>query len=361
MRHSVIGQAGGSRFVPLRPDFVLICDGNPCAALLLAVFDWRCAQAANASEGDVMLAWVPASMPWLSSWLADSFGERAMKTGLELLVEAGFVDRRQVKGRDRTYEYRLNSHAVICRLEELHPGGFQADVCSDVAGASLGSEEPKERTKEPGATSAPDGPSSPSPTLPGLDPAPTQPKGGAARGDADEVWEHYVEVMQPRRTDLMPQERSLINGALKVATKDELKFAITGCSCSPHHMGKNDRRKKYNALSQIIKGKQGGKTQREQIDMMIGYAESAGKTRTTVAGSGDTLTTRQLIDHAPPLLAPKVKQRVQDILTARRHPDRDGAIDWGAKAERMMLEDFKVRPIFDGQGEDTLITGWERA
>lgn len=353
MRHSVIGQAGGSRFVPLRPDFALICDGNPCAALLLAVFDYRAAQDANEFT---QTPWVRATVPWLSGWLADTFGERAIKTGLELLVERGFVERRQRDGLDRAYEYRVSLHAVNRRLGGERMSVDQDDIRTDVAGASRCSEEPKEKNQQSAGED-----SSPSPTLPGLDPAPTQPKGGAAKGDADEVWEHYVEVMQPRRTDLMPQERSLINGALKVATKDELKFAITGCSCSPHHMGKNDRRKKYNALSQIIKGKQGGKTQREQIDMMIGYAESAGKTRTTVAGSGDTLTTRQLIDHAPPLLAPKVKQRVQDILTARRHPDRDGAIDWGAKAERMMLEDFKVRPIFDGQGEDTLITGWERA
>lgn len=83
------------------------------------------------------------------------------------------------------------------------------------------------------------------------------------------VWGCYVETMAPRRTDLLPAERKIIKDALKAATANECCMAIIGCSRSAFHMGDNDRKRKYNRLSQILKGRQGKETTRERIDYFI--------------------------------------------------------------------------------------------
>lgn len=91
-----------------------------------------------------------------------------------------------------------------------------------------------------------------------------------------EVWQHYVAVMKPRSAGLDPQQRATIREALKVGTLTELKRCIDGCAASDFHMGKNDRRKKYNSLTQILKAKRGGRTVREQIDFFLDLAEKSG-------------------------------------------------------------------------------------
>lgn len=91
------------------------------------------------------------------------------------------------------------------------------------------------------------------------------------------VWDHYCEVHQPRNKGLDPQARAIIRDALRVATVTECNGAIDGCFASRFHMGDNDRRKKYNALSQILKGKRGGRTTREQIDFFLEIAEKSGR------------------------------------------------------------------------------------
>lgn len=93
-----------------------------------------------------------------------------------------------------------------------------------------------------------------------------------------EVWAEYVRVMSPRDAGLHEQERKLIRDALKVATIEECKSAIRGCAASDFHMKRGPRTgsRKFNRLSDILKGKRGGKTTREQIDMFLEIAEKAG-------------------------------------------------------------------------------------
>lgn len=91
------------------------------------------------------------------------------------------------------------------------------------------------------------------------------------------VWGHFVSVMKPRNDAPDDEQRKIIKSALDVATVAECKRAIDGCSMSQFHMGQNDRRKKYNRLSNILKGKRNGKTTREQIDMFLEIAESGGR------------------------------------------------------------------------------------
>ena len=96
-----------------------------------------------------------------------------------------------------------------------------------------------------------------------------------------EVWDHYVAVMSPRRTELDKESVEIITAALKVATVEECNQAIDGCAASPFHMGQNDKRRKFNGLSQILKGKRAGGprstavTTRERIDFFIDIAEKA--------------------------------------------------------------------------------------
>ena len=118
--------------------------------------------------------------------------------------------------------------------------------------------------------------------LPDLNPH-GEPAGEKKEADAskevdpiEDVWTTYVEVMEPRRRELDPESRRIIRDALKVADVAELKRAIVGNKASSFHQGANDRGKKYNALSQILKGKRGGRTTREQIDFFIEIADKSG-------------------------------------------------------------------------------------
>jgi hypothetical protein len=101
------------------------------------------------------------------------------------------------------------------------------------------------------------------------------PKGLSAA--IDEVWASYVIAMRPRNTTAGPEERKIINEALKVATVAECKGAIEGNRSSAYHQGENDRRRKYNSLSQILKAKQGRYTTRERIDFFLDLARTPPK------------------------------------------------------------------------------------
>jgi hypothetical protein len=112
--------------------------------------------------------------------------------------------------------------------------------------------------------------------------------GGTGEGETDaarspgeqieHVWAHYVETMKPRKRDLDEQTRTMIRAALKVATEVECCDAITGCSKSSFHMGRDPqtRGRSFKTLSHILKGKRGGRTIREQIDFFIDVAERHG-------------------------------------------------------------------------------------
>lgn len=97
-----------------------------------------------------------------------------------------------------------------------------------------------------------------------------------ARDVPASIWAHYVAVMKPRGKLLDPQTRKVINDALKVASEQECVGAISGCAASSFHMGENDRRRKYNQITQILKGKRGGQTTRERIDFFLDLAEKSG-------------------------------------------------------------------------------------
>lgn len=151
----------------------------------------------------------------------------------------------------------------------------------------------------------------------------------------------YVEVMEPRggMTAMGAEERRIVRDALKVATVDECCRAIRGCAASAFHMGQNERHRKYNRLTQILKGKRGGKTTREQIDMFLDIAEKAG------LQSGNT--------SADPS---RVAQAKREVLDGWEFPHDAGAVERAQRA-RVWLEQHGVKVETGANGRPTF--RWE--
>jgi hypothetical protein len=104
-----------------------------------------------------------------------------------------------------------------------------------------------------------------------------EPGRSSERENIDHIWTHYANLMHVRRPRNADDVR-IIRGALAVATPAECRLAIYGCSRADFHMKRGDSEgrsgPKYNKLSQILKGKRGGKTTREQIEMFVEIARA---------------------------------------------------------------------------------------
>jgi hypothetical protein len=140
----------------------------------------------------------------------------------------------------------------------------------------------------------------------------------------DAVWAAYVEEMAPRRSDLDPESRRIIRDALKLADVEECKRAIVGCRASAFHMGENDRRKSYNALSQILKGKRGGRTTREQVDFFIEIADKSGAARAGVPSADPFKVQRAKADVIAAWEFPNDDRVAESARTAREWLARHG-------------------------------------
>lgn len=135
-----------------------------------------------------------------------------------------------------------------------------------------------------------------------------------------EVWKHYVAVMKPRHTGLDAQTRAVIREALKVATVAECKGAIDGCATSDFHMGKNEHRRRYNSPSQVLGGKRGRRTVRENIDFFLDLGQKSG-----------------LQPGVPSALNERVRRAKRAVLDAAEFPGDVHVVEQGRKA-RVWLE-----------------------
>lgn len=151
----------------------------------------------------------------------------------------------------------------------------------------------------------------------------------AAGPDSDPalaVWTTYVEEMKPRNAALDPETRKHINNALKVASVVECQDAIRGCKSSGFHMGQNDRRKKYNRITQILKGRsaQGtapARTTRETIDFFLDLlAKSGQESRVTSVD------------------AARLRHAKQDVRDALEFPGDETVVERGRKAKAWLVE-----------------------
>lgn len=138
--------------------------------------------------------------------------------------------------------------------------------------------------------------------------------------EAAEVWAWYCGVMQPRNRVLDPDTRKIINAALKVATKQECMNAISGCAKSDFHMGKNDRKRKYNQITQILKGKRGQATTRERIDFFLDIAEKSGVQSGVPSGDPG-----------------RIRSAKQDVRDAHEMPGDEHVVRRGRESEEYLV------------------------
>ena len=68
-----------------------------------------------------------------------------------------------------------------------------------------------------------------------------------------EVFRHWQKVMGTEKAKASPERISKIKARLKDYTVSQLKEAVDGCRKSEHHMGKNDRKTKYNDIELICR------------------------------------------------------------------------------------------------------------
>lgn len=149
------------------------------------------------------------------------------------------------------------------------------------------------------------------------------------RPQIDAVWEHYVEVMKPRHKELDADSLKIIREALKVATVEECCRAIDGCKASAWHMGQNERRRKYNKVGQILKGRpRQNETTRDRIDFFLDLAEKAG------VQSGVSSADRG-----------KVSRAKQAVLAAHEYPGDASVVSSGEEAARWLREQgWQIKP-----------------
>lgn len=152
------------------------------------------------------------------------------------------------------------------------------------------------------------------------------------------VWAFYVQTMKPRRTELDPQTAAVIRDALKVANSEECIGAIRGCSKSSHHMGDNDRNKKYNSISHILRGKRGIRTTREQIDLMLTYDDERDSAALPSGVSAEILTAKRTIRQYAPFTA---NSHAQQLATAAM----DKLIRYDITTRVLKAENGTVREI----------------
>jgi DNA-binding transcriptional ArsR family regulator len=186
-------------------------------------------------------------------------------TARRRLLESGLIEETGKSGRQTT-EYRIPG------VREPDGGVRQVD---GKGSGSRTQKVPQKGPEEDGST------------------PPTSPR--------DIVWAHYVAVMAPRRAELDPEGAKIIDEALRVATVDECCGAIDGCAASPFHMGENDRRKKYNALSQILRGRRPGgaappRTTRETIDFFLDKAPAHGAPKSSATPAEISAAKRAVLD-----------------------------------------------------------------
>jgi DNA-binding transcriptional ArsR family regulator len=285
---------------------VLLIDGTlsmgaKIVLLLLKHYAW---QGDVAWPGQERLAWqAGCTQPTLRKHMAE-------------LADRGLVVQKR-QGQGRTNLYRLVSPAI---LNERNLRSGAVDSFGEVEAVEEDTENPSSPpTSEMASPRQTVASAAERATSQANVKGSTEGEGRGSRRDLPaEVWAVYVEEMGPRQKSLLPQERAVIREALKVASVDECIDAIRGCKASAFHMGDNDGHKKYNRLTQILRGKRGGKTTREQIDLMRGYLDKASQIPSEASGEIN-----------------RAKERVRLGMT---HPTHDYHRTEGEKAQAFLAE-----------------------
>lgn len=75
-------------------------------------------------------------------------------------------------------------------------------------------------------------------------------------GDVATVFQHWKQVMGRTAAKLTLKRAQLIKARLRDSTVDELLMAVDGCAASAWHMGRNDRRTRFDDLTLICRDRE---------------------------------------------------------------------------------------------------------
>ena len=109
-------------------------------------------------------------------------------------------------------------------------------------------------------------------------------------GKINEIFEYWQKTMNSPKSVLDANRKGLIVKALKNYSAADICKAISGCSKSPHNMGKNPQNTKYNGLDLILRNA-------EKIDRFIALdAGNAVASNETMAERNERIT-REVLGH----------------------------------------------------------------
>lgn len=234
---------------------------------LLDDYEFACLQ--DASKLHLVLIWLLASrndnrLPYNARWIKQRIGVDS-DVDLDELAGAGFLE-----------VERSNDGAH--QLAEQHASNMLAE-CKHIATTE---ERREEQRRAEGEGEGEENISSPS-----------------APDSVRAIFDYWQSVMgKANGTRLTSGRRDKIKARLKEGyTEDQIKQAITGCSKSEFHMGKNDQGIRYNDIDLICRNGQ-------KVEQFIGYLTSAKTIRDQEAedwanGGVETYTTGETIDHEP--------------------------------------------------------------
>lgn len=146
-----------NQYRALRPEYLELCDGNACAALILDLFAyWTQVRRDNDEQsrsggGEGNDLWFHRSLTDISDDLYGAFGRAAIRTALQLLIDRGLVESRSnpAKPWDRTLQYRTLHGAKSNDVERSESNDDAGARPSQPLAAQAVNENCKEREKEP--------------------------------------------------------------------------------------------------------------------------------------------------------------------------------------------------------------------
>ena len=112
--------------VVLRKSYLAICDNDHCAAVLLSTLEfWTMSIAGRAQLGeepDTRPLWIYRSVNELSDDLLGMFGRYSVQKGLNILLEKGFISRRNNPDvpYDRKYQYLLEIDKIQDAIDSYY-------------------------------------------------------------------------------------------------------------------------------------------------------------------------------------------------------------------------------------------------
>lgn len=157
--------------------------------------------------------------------------------------------------------------------------------------------------------------------------------GNPQQSDEEKVWAHYQRVIPGgERFKLDPKRSRIIRNALAVRPLAAVLAAIDGLAASPHHNGKNDRRKKYLGIQYALCGI-GNESNDERIDKM---------------GAKATATVADFIDNLPSAGREMVRDHMNKVAASLLASGDDNLRSRAEGSATYLLSTFGLAPHVRG-------------